>query len=63
MDAATLFLIVTLAEGREAMRPVQEFPSVAACENFRVNADQRRPADMANYRHECRPHYRVSPQG
>lgn len=61
MDAATLFMIKTLADGREDRRALREYPTVAACEAFVAEANRRKPADMAEFRYECWRHYRVAP--
>lgn len=60
MDAATLVLITTLATGQEATTPLREFPSVVECQAFVDKAAVNRPARLANKRHECRRHYRIS---
>lgn len=61
MDAATLFMIKTLADGREDRRALREYPTVAACEAFVAEANRRKPTDMAEFRYECWRHYRVAP--
>jgi hypothetical protein len=59
MDAATLFLITMLAS-REAEQPLREYPSMTECQSFVDKAAKNRPARLANKRHECRRHYRIS---
>lgn len=61
MDAATLFVIMTLANGRIDERALREYPTVTACEEFVAKAQIRRPADMPPARYECRRHYRIAP--
>jgi hypothetical protein len=60
MDAATLFVIWVLKDGREAVQPSRQFPTVSACEQFIAEAEKRRPADLPPVRYECWRHYRVS---
>ena len=62
MDAATLVLITMLADGREAEMPLRTYPSHAECQAAVDRADKasNRPERLANKRHECRRHYRIS---
>ncbi len=62
MDAATLFLITTLAGGREALAAVREYPSVTECQAFVDKATSNRPTHLSHMRLECRRHYRIAPR-
>lgn len=59
MDAATLYTIVTLLDGREHISH-QEFPSVAKCEEMRKQIDNRQIAGLPT-RYSCERHIRLSP--
>lgn len=61
MDAATLYIIWILSDGREVPRESRQFPSVAACEEYAARVNQRRPTDIPPSRYECWRHYRISP--
>lgn len=62
MDAATLFMITTLATGREAETALREYPTVAECQAFVDKAAKNKPKRFANVRHECRRHYQIAPR-
>ena len=59
MDAATLYTIVTLLNGRESIGR-HEFPSVAACEAMRKQLNDRQIAGLPT-RYSCERHIRLSP--
>lgn len=61
MDAATLFIIWILADGREVARESRKFPSVAECEQFIAEANKHRPKGFPPSRYECWRHYRIAP--
>lgn len=60
MEPATLFLVTTLASGQVATQPLREYQSYAECQAFVAKVAENRPERLANKRHECRRHYKVS---
>ncbi len=59
MDAATLYTIVTLLDGREHVGR-KEFASVSACEQMRRQLDGVSVKGMPT-RYTCERHVKVSP--
>jgi hypothetical protein len=59
MDAATLYTIVTLANGREYI-DIERFPSVAECEEALRGIADRQIRGMPT-RYSCERHIRLSP--
>jgi hypothetical protein len=60
MDAATLIMIMKLTDGREAEKPLREFPTVQSCEAYRGRVQVRLNPDLPPVRYECRRHYRMA---
>ena len=59
MDAATLVMIVSLADGRPK-RTDTPFETVEQCETFRAEAEARQPADIKIVESRCDRHYQVT---
>lgn len=60
MDPATLYMVITLADGSPRARE-ERFPSVEACETYVSEAASRIPEGATVVSAECHRHYRVSP--
>ena len=60
MDAATLYTIVTLANGREHIVR-REYPSVAECETALKHMDGSHIAGLPT-RYSCERHIRMAPR-
>jgi hypothetical protein len=61
MDAATLYTIVTLLDGREHIY-IDRFPSVAACEQALKDRSTYPPIRGLPTRRSCERHIRLAPR-